>query len=373
MWDARGVPDRSRGQTLSAIDAVRRACASAASGAELFASVAKPVRDAVDHDGALWFGADPSTWLATSPVRVENIDSGHCETYWRREFLVEDALLFRDVARGRPPVGALRMTLADAPGRSARYREFLAPQRYDDELRAAFQVDGETWGMLSLLRGRGRPAFSAGDAAVVSQLLEPVAAALRRTAVHTGNLPGRDPEGPGLITFDSAGALTSLNDQARAWLDALPVGPLTANGIPLPTQVMASVARARAIAEGREQGQARLRVRSRSGRWLVVHASALRLTDGRVGDTALVIEPARGAEIAPLIVTVYELSAREQEIVQLIARGHSTQEIVNTLFLSPHTVRDHIKAIFDKVGVSSRGELVAKVFAEHYEAKLHHA
>jgi hypothetical protein len=30
-------------------------------------------------------------------------------------------------------------------------------------------------------------------------------------------------------------------------------------------------------------------------------------------------------------------------------------------------VRDHVKAIFHKVGVSCRGELVAKLFAEHYE------
>jgi hypothetical protein len=40
------------------------------------------------------------------------------------------------------------------------------------------------------------------------------------------------------------------------------------------------------------------------------------------------------------------------------------------LHLSPHTVRDYVKAIFDKVGVSSRGELVAKLFADHY-APLH--
>ncbi len=35
--------------------------------------------------------------------------------------------------------------------------------------------------------------------------------------------------------------------------------------------------------------------------------------------------------------------------------------------MSRHTVRDHVKAIFAKVGVSSRGELVAKLFAEFYE------
>jgi hypothetical protein len=42
-------------------------------------------------------------------------------------------------------------------------------------------------------------------------------------------------------------------------------------------------------------------------------------------------------------------------------------EIATALRLSPHTVRDHVKAIFHKVEVSSRGELVAKLFAEHVE------
>ncbi len=34
-------------------------------------------------------------------------------------------------------------------------------------------------------------------------------------------------------------------------------------------------------------------------------------------------------------------------------------------------MRDYIKAVFDKVGVSSRGELVAKLFAEHYSDPFH--
>ena len=50
----------------------------------------------------------------------------------------------------------------------------------------------------------------------------------------------------------------------------------------------------------------------------------------------------------------------------LVARGYGTAEIAAALHLSAHTVRDHVKTIFDKVGVSSRGELVAKLFAEHY-------
>ncbi len=354
------------------VDAIQELAAGATDGEQLFDGVAGRLRDVVAYDGALWFGADPSTCLATFPVRIENVENGHCETYWQREFLVEDALLFRDVARLDRPVGTLHRATDGLPARSARFREFMAPQGYEDELRAAFRTDRLSWGFMSLMRERGRPSFTQAEMDIVARISSSVAEGLRAAAVLSRRVDGHQPEGPGLLMFDEGGILTSLNDHARAWLDELPDGPLTAGGVPLPSQVIAAVSRARAIAEGRDQGQARLRLRSRSGRWLAVHASCLRRADGGIGQTALVIEPARAGEIAPLIVTAYELSSREQEIVQLIARGVSTQDIATTLFLSPHTVRDHVKAIFEKVRVSSRGELVAKVFAEHYAADLHH-
>jgi hypothetical protein len=50
----------------------------------------------------------------------------------------------------------------------------------------------------------------------------------------------------------------------------------------------------------------------------------------------------------------------------MIACGTTTAEIAARLCLSAHTVRDYGKTIFEKVGVSTRGELVAKLFAEHY-------
>lgn len=94
-----------------------------------------------------------------------------------------------------------------------------------------------------------------------------------------------------------------------------------------------------------------------TGQWLVCHASCLRDAEGNLGDIALVIEPAKAAEIAPIIVQAYDLTRREQEITQLIAKGAATAEIAGRLYLSAHTVRDYIKTIFEKVGVSSRGEL----------------
>jgi len=86
---------------------------------------------------------------------------------------------------------------------------------------------------------------------------------------------------------------------------------------------------------------------------------------------AVVIEPAQSAEIAPIVVEAYGLTPREREVVRGIARGLSTPDIAAELFLSSHTVRDYIKSVFEKVGVSSRGELTAKLFAEHYSGALH--
>jgi hypothetical protein len=53
------------------------------------------------------------------------------------------------------------------------------------------------------------------------------------------------------------------------------------------------------------------------------------------------------------------------------ARGLNTTDVAAELFVSAHTVRDHIKSIFAKLGVSSRGELVAKIFADHYGPVLY--
>ena len=124
------------------------------------------------------------------------------------------------------------------------------------------------------------------------------------------------------------------------------------------------------MADGHERGPARLRLRGRNGRWLVLHASCL---DGAFGTrtVAVMIEPAKSAEIAPIIIEAYALTPRERDVVRAVARGLSTAEMAAELFLSTHTVRDYVKSVFDKVGVSSRGELVAKLFAEHYSDAMH--
>jgi DNA-binding CsgD family transcriptional regulator len=77
---------------------------------------------------------------------------------------------------------------------------------------------------------------------------------------------------------------------------------------------------------------------------------------------ALRVEPAQPARIAPLLMSAYGLTDREQELTRLVLQGDSTAQIAERLVVSPHTVQEHLKSIFEKTGVRSRRDLVGKVF-----------
>jgi DNA-binding CsgD family transcriptional regulator len=323
----------------------------------------------------VWLATDPATTLPTSPTRVENMShfggQEACLRLWELEFHVEDVNLYHDLAGAEQPAASLWNATHGRPARSARYREFLKPHGYLDEMRAVLRVDGHAWASVTLLRLGGEP-FDARETALVAGLSEPLGEAVRDHAQRARTYLAAD-RGPGLMIFNPAGELLSLNDDAAAWLEELAGDPAgeTIFGVRLPMVVVSTLMRARAVAAGRDHRSARARMRSNaSDRWLVCHASCLRDETGGIGNTALVIEPATASEIAPIITEAYELSPREREITQLIARGLGTSDIAAALHLSTHTVRDYVKTVFDKVGVSSRGELVAKLFAEHY-APLH--
>ena len=53
------------------------------------------------------------------------------------------------------------------------------------------------------------------------------------------------------------------------------------------------------------------------------------------------------------------LSARESEIMSLIADGHTNGEIASSLFLAEKTVKNHVRSIYSKLGVGSRSAAIA--------------
>ena len=153
-----------------------------------------------------------------------------------------------------------------------------------------------------------------------------------------------DAEGVGLLLIAADGSVESANAAATTWLATLGDAE----------SVVRTVAD-RALAAGRAQA----RVRIRSGCWVLVRGSTL-------GDRAVVmLEALRPPELAPVIADAAGLTDRERAVTRLVAQGLPTAEIARRLILSPYTVQDHLKAIFDKVGVRKRGELVARLYFGH--------
>ncbi len=169
---------------------------------------------------------------------------------------------------------------------------------------------------------------------------------------------------PGVLVLDDAGDVESISSSAQQWLEEL----LEIPPPPIPHQarvVQAVAARARANASAGASGLAsRARVQTKSGRWLLLYATPL--AGGPEGRVAVIIQPAGLHDIAPLVAQAYGLTERERDVTRLCFQGLSTKEIAGALHISPYTVQDHLKSIFNKTGTRSRAELVGQVFLEHY-------
>jgi DNA-binding CsgD family transcriptional regulator len=111
-----------------------------------------------------------------------------------------------------------------------------------------------------------------------------------------------------------------------------------------------------------------VRVLTRSGRWVVLHGVPLTATDSQ--RVAVIVEPAHPSRIAPLLMSAYGLTEREQQLTRLVLQGYSTLDIADHLVISVHTVQSHLRNIFTKTGVRARRDLVTKIFFAHYEPRL---
>jgi DNA-binding CsgD family transcriptional regulator len=168
--------------------------------------------------------------------------------------------------------------------------------------------------------------------------------------------------------FDAHGEPESISTAAGRWIGELVEDPPPSTPSESKT-VQAVAARARSIAPGTDPLEltARVRVRTRTGTWLLLYGT--RLSGDADGRTAVIIHPATPQDVAPVIALSYGLTERECQVSMQCVQGRVTRQIARALSLSPYTVQDHLKSIFDKTGVRSRGELVGQIFLNHYAAR----
>ncbi len=321
------------------------------------------LRRAIPFDRSCWHMVDPGTVLFTGSLN----QSIACSGAWlaEYEYIVEDVNKWWFLARSGRRAGATSLATHGHLSRSARQRTREA-DGIGDELRGSFVVDGAYWGAAGFLRDSDRPWFTEEDVRFLASLSEPIAAAFRRALLtpRVTTEEGGD-DGPGVVVFDEHGKVESISPAAERWIGQfIEVPPPSVPADSKMLQVVA--ARARALRAGQDPLElaARSRVQTRSGRWLLLYGT--RLSGESEGRTAVIIQPAAPQEVAPLVALAYGLSERECQITRLCMKGQATKQIAQTLGVSPYTVQDHLKSIFDKTGARSRGELVGQVFLEHY-------
>jgi DNA-binding CsgD family transcriptional regulator len=331
-------------------------------------AAARILRRAVPFDGVCVVTMDPATQLLTGHVIENGLPEALTPRLAQIEVVEADFNKFTELARGNAPAASLSQATAGRLERSIRHRELRRPNGFEDELRAAFADDSGTWGGIVLMHEAGRTHFSTADVQLLAAVTRQLTEGLRRAILASALSADDETLGVGLLLLADDDSIAMANDTARSWLAELRERSSPEPILPFVIHTVAD--HARNIASGRANGGATAgaRIRTRTGRWLLVRGSVL--GDGADARTAVMLESAAAPELAPLIADSYGLTARERAVTRLVAHGRSTSEIARLLYLSPYTVQDHLKAVFDKVGVGTRGELVARLFFDHYAPRL---
>ncbi len=326
------------------------------------------VASAVPHYmSPCWYTLDPASLLVTSHYQAELEELP--PEWLANEYYEDDFHTLAGVARSERGLSTLHEATGGDPSRSPRWHANMELGG-DQELLVALRTHaGEPWAMVGLYREPGRPQFDDDEFDFLREVSKPLAEGARRGLLVGEAADPEGPDAPGLVILSEDWSVESLTPGVERWLSELPDGDWEAHG-KLPPSILAVAGRALRTAEHEDvPGEVALaRVLSRGGRWMVLHGASL-VADG-ARRVAVIVEPAHPARISPLLMAAYGLTEREQDVTRLVLRGDSTAQIAENLFISPHTVQQHLKSVFEKTGVSSRRDLVGKVFFSHYEPRV---
>lgn len=349
-----------------AADKVTRICGEQRDLASLWTATTEVLADAVPHYWTpCYYTLDPASLLITSHFH-HGLDRFPAE-WLASEYYDDDVNKIVDVARSANGVGTLHEATGNVPSSSPRWHRNMT-MGGDQELLARLRTRaGDVWGVVGLYRAPGEAPFDDVEKEFLASI-GPALADGARAALLLGQARDPDvPDAPSLVVIDHGWSLESATPGAERWLDELPDGdPDTGR---LPTAMTTVAARALRAARDPAPGElAVARVQTRSGSWVVLHGSVM--AGSGAPRIALIIEPATPSRLGGLLMSAYGLTQREKDITNLVLQGASTAQIATELFVSAHTVQQHLKSIFDKTGVRSRRELVGRVVFSHFEPRL---
>ncbi|MEV3890781.1 LuxR C-terminal-related transcriptional regulator [Streptomyces griseoincarnatus] len=345
-------------------DAAARAAQSARSVEEFFEAVKRVVRPALRFDVCACLTVDPQTLMNTGGDYRDGLPPALMPRMLDIEYREGDANDLSDLAARPTPVGLLSRETSGNLTLSPRYRDIMRPLGFRDELRVLLRDRHGAWGALVMGRADDAPPFGSAELAAAASLVQPLGNALRRLHLTRLAEANVSETAPGLVLLDADHQVVHATPTVAIWFNDL----AHADGVPsgdrgLPPAVYAVAAAVQAA--GTAASHTSWMHSRRHGR-VRLHAWRLEEPTAAPARTAVVVERAGPAEHIALIVAAYGLTPRERDVMTLVLRGRSTADISRSAGVSPHTVQDHLKSVFDKTGVRSRRDLVATLFARHY-------
>jgi DNA-binding CsgD family transcriptional regulator len=312
------------------------------------------------------FTIDPASGLMTSHFQ-EAVPEVPAE--WIAMEYAEDGVnRLTDVARSPSGISTLYEATGGNPSSSPRWHANMALGG-DQEMIAALRTrGGDVWGAIGLYRQPDRPLFDADEKGFLAAISPLMADAVRRSLLIGESADPEGPDAPGMIVLGPGWRPESMSPGVEEWLRDLPDGNLAASRLPTAVLAVAGRAARSATSTADPTEVAVARVLTRSGRWVVLHGVPLAAVDSQ--RVAVIVEPAHPSRIAPLLMSAYGLTQREQQLTRLVLQGFSTIDIADHLVISVHTVQGHLRNVFTKTGVRARRDLVTKIFFAHYEPRL---
>lgn len=159
---------------------------------------------------------------------------------------------------------------------------------------------------------------------------------------------------PLVLVFDDDLSVLDQAQGSEEWLRLLL--PQPDGSTPIPACALNVAAQLLAREEGIDDNLAMARMPLPGGSWVTLHASRLEPRHA----IAVTLEWTGARDRLDVFGRAHGLSPREIQILGVIATGADTAATAEHLHLSPHTVQDHLKAVFAKTGDHSRRELLAR-------------
>ncbi|MEJ2856186.1 MULTISPECIES: helix-turn-helix transcriptional regulator [unclassified Saccharothrix] len=343
--------DRVRHDLAALVDAGLGVAAFCAAAGPLVARAVPSSTGA--SDAPTWYTLDPRSLVVTGVHGPQCVLDTAAQMRW--EYLDDDVNKSIDVVRNPTGVQTLAEVTDGDPWRSPIYRDYMHDHDLAQEMVVALRgTDGRVWATVRLNRPRAAPAFDESDRRFMLSVAPCLADGIRRGLLADATSDAPTPAAPGLVVVDRLGVPVAVSATTREWLALFPGGPRSDGELPLPVHAVSFAALAGAC------GSAVLRVRLVNGHWATLHGL---LTEfGTTGAVSVVIGPAGREHLVPLTAAIYGLTPREQQVAELVLSGHATRRIARGLGISPYTAQEHLRHIFAKVGVGSRGELVAACY-----------